>query len=91
MRASRISKYCRSAYEILRYDGFFSLFLRTLKRCLSPLAEVGMVTFNKRDLTKPLRELRSEVALSVTLATAPDVEQVIALKIKSRLFSQTCG
>jgi len=82
MERSQIRWYFRWGVDTIRYEGLHILLWRTLKLGLSPLGELGIVSFCRKDLTQPLGETQAKVDLIVSQATEADTDQLATLAAK---------
>lgn len=82
MERSQRRWYFRKGVDTIRYEGLHILLWRLLKLGLSPLGELGMVSFCRKDLTQPLGEMRVKVHLIVNQATEADIDQLNTLVAK---------
>lgn len=82
MERSQIRWYLRWGIDTIRYEGLHILLWRMLKLGLSPLGELGIVSFCRKDLTQPLGETQAKVDLIVSQATEADTDQLATLAAK---------
>jgi len=82
MERSLLQWYYKRTMDTLRYEGIHILLWRTFKICLSPLGELGMVTLCRKDLTRPLREIRAKVEVTFGQATESDIEELTTLVVR---------
>jgi len=82
MERSQIRWHFRRGIDTIRYEGLHILLWRMLKLGLSPLGELGIVSFCRKDLTQPLGETRAKVHLIVSQATQADIDQLAILVAK---------
>lgn len=88
MERSLLHWYCRRTIETLRYEGPHFLLWRIVQFCLSPIGTLGLVNFFQKDLTRPLRNIRPNVKLTVTQATESDIEPLATLVKRRRAHSK---
>ena len=79
MERSQIRWYFRWGVDTIRYEGLHILLWRMLRLGLSPLGELRVVSFCRRDLTQPLGETQAKVDLIVSQAAQADIDQLAAL------------
>ncbi len=82
MERSQIRWYFRWGVDTIRYEGLRILLWRMLRFGLSPLGELRVVSFCRRDLTQPLGETQAKVDLFVSQAAVADIDQLAALVAK---------
>lgn len=82
MERSQIRWYLRRGVDTVRYEGLHILLWRLLKLGLSPLGDLGMVSFCRKDLTQPLGETRAKVHLIISQASEADIDQLATLVAK---------
>lgn len=82
MERSQIRWYFRWGVRTLRYEGLHILLWRMLKWGLSPLGELRLSSFCRKDLTQPLGVTQAKVDLIVSQATEADIEQLATLVAK---------
>ncbi len=66
--------------DIRRYNGFWVLLWRLLRRTLHPLGTLELVTFFERDLTQPLQEVRTPQGITAGLAATSDIGSLVKLR-----------
>jgi hypothetical protein len=74
--------YCKRAIETLRYEGPHILPWHMLRVCLSPLGELGLVTFCQKDLTQALSEYEAKVEHNICQATESDLQELVTLYVE---------
>lgn len=82
MERSQIRWYFRRGVDTIRYEGLYIMLWRLLKLGLSPLGELAMVSFCRKDLTQPLGETRAKLHLIVSQAIEADIDQLATLVAK---------
>jgi len=65
--------------DIVRYEGLHILLFRMLRKALSPLGDLEVMSFCWKDLTQPLEGMQAKVDLIIRQATEADIDQVAAL------------
>jgi hypothetical protein len=74
--------------ETLLYEGPQYVFLRMMPFLVSPLGSLGILNFFQKDLTEPLRGIRTNMNLVVSQATESDIEELTTL-VKKRYAHST--
>lgn len=79
MIGQKLHHFFRWTTNILRYNGLRVLLWRLLQRSLLRFGRLELVTFFKRDLTQPLREIQDRVGLTIARATESDLKSLAVL------------
>jgi hypothetical protein len=67
----------------VRYEGLHILLWRILQESLAPLGELGLTAFCRKDLTKPLKEIRAKVDLNISQVTEAEIGQLALLEAQN--------
>ena len=66
----------------MRYEGLHFFLLQAMIRCIAPIGQLGLKALCQKDLTRPLKEIRAKVDITVSRAAEADIEQLTTLVVK---------
>jgi RimJ/RimL family protein N-acetyltransferase len=79
MERPQIRWYIRWGIDTIRYEGLHILLWRILRLVLTPLGDLRVISYCRKDLTQPLRNTQAKVDLFIGQATEYDIDQLAEL------------